>query len=201
MGPPARKEREKQLGLLLPVPLSVRLDRLLQRAAEGGERTSRKGLVAGLIEGAQRDTSDLNRLVRALRTAPLRAAVLAGDEVADYLDDERRPGPRGSRWVDQPALDEQVSFSRSSPDPAPAPDSPLLRAPSRRVGLAVPLALDKRLDALVRAVESDGGSTSRSELLAALVLAAPEDPDELVQLVAAHRRAQRRRERSPKRRR
>lgn len=70
-----------------------------------------------------------------------------------------------------------------------AADTPLRECPERSVGLALPFPLSDRLDALVDVVLSADGVTSRKELLAALILAAPPDGDTLNELIAAVRRA------------
>ena len=70
-----------------------------------------------------------------------------------------------------------------------AADTPLRLCPERSVGLALPFPLSDRLDGLVDIVASAGGLTSRKELLAALILAAPPDGDILIELVSAVRQA------------
>src|SRR5690349_18724368 len=99
--PPA----DKALGVALPLPLSVRLDGLLRHARACGEPTSRRELVAALIEHAPRDGVDLQRLLDEFRTATVEAAILDGEQVDDYLRAERRPGPRAREraWGDEEA--------------------------------------------------------------------------------------------------
>src|SRR5436189_194511 len=65
----------------------------------------------------------------------------------------------------------------------------LSRVPERAVGVSFPLPVSARLDGLVGQVEAAGNRTSRKELLAALVLAAADDPDSLDDLVRSYRRA------------
>jgi hypothetical protein len=65
----------------------------------------------------------------------------------------------------------------------------LSRAPGRAIGVSFPLPVSARLDELVGQAELAGNRTSRKELLAALVLAAADDPDALDELVRNYRRA------------
>jgi hypothetical protein len=76
--------------------------------------------------------------------------------------------------------------SRSNGEAAPPR---LVDAPERAVGLRIVDPLDQRLDALVEQAAEVGMRTNRKELIAALILQAPEDPYHLTRLVAALRRA------------
>jgi len=53
----------------------------------------------------------------------------------------------------------------------------------------VPSPLSERLDQLVTVANEGGAGTNRKELVASLVLAAPEDADELMRQVVAYRKA------------
>lgn len=178
-----RDRAEKQLGVLLRVPLSVRLDRLLQRSADGGERTSRKEIVAALVYGCALPPAEVHRVVRQSRTATMADAVLLGDDFTRYMAPTRRPGPR------RPSLLYSEELETATPGLNSA--TPLTDLPRVRVGLAVPDRMDRRLDVLVGHVENDNGATDRSEVLSALILAAPDDPERLVELVRNYRNAQR----------
>lgn len=68
-------------------------------------------------------------------------------------------------------------------------DALLADLDERSVGLALAAPLSERLDALVRLVEASGDRTSRKELVAALILAAPPDGEELAKRVRAYRMA------------
>lgn len=59
----------------------------------------------------------------------------------------------------------------------------------KQIGISIPTPLDARLDALVRRANAAGESTSRKELLAALLLDAPENPDQLTRALRAYRTA------------
>ena len=69
------------------------------------------------------------------------------------------------------------------------PADPLAEAAAYQIGVAVPGPLSARLDALVRCVHNAGQQTNRKELLAALVLAAPENQDGLQKLLRSYRLA------------
>ena len=57
------------------------------------------------------------------------------------------------------------------------------------MGIALPLPLSRRLDLLVERTELSGARVYRKDILAALVLAAPESPSELAGLFARYRTA------------
>jgi hypothetical protein len=59
----------------------------------------------------------------------------------------------------------------------------------RSIGVSVPILLSQRLDELVRLTETAGARLYRKDLVAALLLAAPEDPEELLQLFLRYRKA------------
>lgn len=67
-------------------------------------------------------------------------------------------------------------------------DTPLVDLEERGVGLALSSLISARLDALVKLVEGDGVRTSRKELVAALLLAAVPDGEELGDLIRAYRK-------------
>jgi hypothetical protein len=52
-------------------------------------------------------------------------------------------------------------------------DTPLPECPEKRIGLSLPAPISDRLDDLVTLVEQTGERTSRKELVASLILAAP----------------------------
>ncbi len=68
-------------------------------------------------------------------------------------------------------------------------DTPLADLDERSVGLALAVPLSERLDALVRLVEASGDRTSRKELIAALILAAPTEGEDLAGFVRLYRKA------------
>jgi hypothetical protein len=68
-------------------------------------------------------------------------------------------------------------------------DAPLHRAPELRIGVGVPAPLSARLDGLVELADLEGARTSRKEMLAALLLAAPPEGRHLAKLVRDYRTA------------
>jgi hypothetical protein len=85
--------RDRQVGLRLPFAIDQRLDALLARAVEAGERTTRRELLAAIILSTELSGDDLGGLLRAYRRANVRDALLDArqDNVA-YLS--HKPGPR-----------------------------------------------------------------------------------------------------------
>lgn len=70
-----------------------------------------------------------------------------------------------------------------------APKERLLDCPEMDVGLALPLPVTRRLDLLTRRLDEAGDRGYRKELIAALILAAPEDGAELADLLRRYRTA------------
>ena|ERR1700741_1234570 len=69
------------------------------------------------------------------------------------------------------------------------PSQPLRDTEERPIGVAVPVPLSRRLDLLVRRAEAAGARAFRKDLVAALILAAPEEPEELLELFLRYRKA------------
>ena len=67
--------------------------------------------------------------------------------------------------------------------------TPLRRSPTKPISMTWPSLLSERLDALVDILEEAGVTTNRSELAAAVVLSAPESPDELEALIKRYKTA------------
>lgn len=70
-----------------------------------------------------------------------------------------------------------------------AADTPLRSCPERNVGMALCDPISDRLDRLVSLAEASFDRTSRKELLASLILAAPTDGPALVELLRAFRQS------------
>jgi hypothetical protein len=70
-----------------------------------------------------------------------------------------------------------------------AADTPLRSCPERNVGLALCDPISDRLDRLVALAEGSFDRTSRKELLASLILAAPADGTALVEMLRAYRQS------------
>ena len=90
---------ERSVGLSLPVPITARLDLLVELAEQAGERTSRKEIVATCILAAPDGADELVRWLRIDRKSPADSAYTSGARVADVLElRPARPGPRPRRW-------------------------------------------------------------------------------------------------------
>ena len=86
---------ERSLGLSLPLPISARIDLLVELAEGAGERTSRKEVVAACILGAPDGPSELVRWLRIYRSSRADSVYTSGSELGDVL--ELRPAPPGPR--------------------------------------------------------------------------------------------------------
>lgn len=86
---------EKASAVAWPLPVDRRLDELVTRARDFGERTTRKELAAAIVFDFELSAEDISNLLRRFRTAT------AGDTVLELPGDENvlrlprhRPGPR-----------------------------------------------------------------------------------------------------------
>ena len=92
---PLPRSPDRSVGLVLPVVLSDRLDRLVLIAEQHGERTSRREIVAALLLAAKPSGPTLSQLIHRYRRADVSAALIgtrADDEA--YVVPESKPGPR-----------------------------------------------------------------------------------------------------------
>jgi hypothetical protein len=90
------EQRECNLGVLVPIPLSERLETLTELLYRDGHgRVPRKELVGALLYEATTDTAELAELLLHYRTATVRDA-LVGDEPTGRVISfpPRAPGPR-----------------------------------------------------------------------------------------------------------
>ena len=89
--------QDKNAAVRWPLPIDYRLDQLVERSAEVGERTTRKELLASLVLAAPDDPEELSRIVRRFRMSKASDAVLR-DEIerdGNVLKFPRhKPGPR-----------------------------------------------------------------------------------------------------------
>lgn len=67
------------------------------------------------------------------------------------------------------------------------PKRRLRDCPEDQIGVSIPSPLNARLDALVARANHAGENTSRKELLAALILATSDQPEDLVEAVRSFR--------------
>lgn len=92
---------EQRVGLALPAVLSDRVDALVALAEAGGERTSRKELIAALILDASSNQDEISTLLRRYRLATVKSALI-GDRTPSASSGAlpRKPGPRPRRRPD-----------------------------------------------------------------------------------------------------
>ncbi|HEU0086240.1 MAG TPA: hypothetical protein VFQ77_01055 [Pseudonocardiaceae bacterium] len=95
LGELVRTAKDKQIGVRWPIPVDARLDALMERAVEAGERTTRREVVAALVATTDLDGEAIGRLLRKYRTMRVREVLL--DTPADARVVRiagQRPGPR-----------------------------------------------------------------------------------------------------------
>jgi hypothetical protein len=92
-----RDNPERQTTVAWPLPVDVRLDRLLDQATEAGERTSRRELLAALVATCDLTDAELSEMLRRYRTATVRQIlpIPDGENVLPFT--KQPPGPRTGR--------------------------------------------------------------------------------------------------------
>lgn len=86
---------ERPIGISLPIPLSRRLDLLVERAEQAGARAYRKDILGALILAAPETPEELLDLFSRYRTATAGDASLADQPQSTVLRDQRhKPGRR-----------------------------------------------------------------------------------------------------------
>lgn len=90
---------ERSVGLSLPLPITARLDLLVELAEQAGERTSRKEIVAACILCAPEGAEELVRWLRLYRTSRADSVYTSGAKLEDVLQPRPAPpGPRPRPW-------------------------------------------------------------------------------------------------------
>lgn len=93
-----RDAPQRQCAISWPLPVDMKLERLLVSATDAGENTSRKEIVAALVAFASVDGNELGELLRRYRLAEVGGILPGesdGDGDADVLHFKaRKPGPR-----------------------------------------------------------------------------------------------------------
>src|SRR5712691_12956319 len=89
-------QRECNLGVLVPVPVSERVETLTELLyQEGHGRVPRKELVAAILIAAPTDAAQLAEFLQSYRTARVRDALVGEPESGNVVRFPRRPpGPR-----------------------------------------------------------------------------------------------------------
>lgn len=86
--------RDRQVSFRIPLALDQRLDALVDRALDAGERTNRRELLAAILFTAGQDGDELGALLKRYRRATVREAMLDQD-TGNLIEFRRRaPGPR-----------------------------------------------------------------------------------------------------------
>lgn len=113
-----------QIGIAIPGPLSARLDLLVQRARDSGERTSRKELLAALILAGPESEATISRLLRRYRHATVADAFIAGEDPTEFLNPHRPRGPRrpSTRRRTPPPRRRRPSRGNGDTKPPPSAD-------------------------------------------------------------------------------
>jgi hypothetical protein len=91
------EQRERHLGVLVPIPLSERVDALAELLYdEGYGRVARKEVVAALLFAATEDAHELASLLAQYRRARVRDVLLGESTDLENVVSfpQRRPGPR-----------------------------------------------------------------------------------------------------------
>ena len=85
---------ERQASIAWPLPVDIRLERLLGQAKAAGERTSRRELVAALVATCELTDAQLSEMLRRYRTATVRQMlpIPDGENVVPFM--KHPPGPR-----------------------------------------------------------------------------------------------------------
>lgn len=108
---------ERRIGLDLPPPISDRIDDLIDVAEAGGERTTRKEIVAALILAARPNQAELARLLKEYRLCRVRdARVREGPTAGVVPFPNPPPGPRKRRLA-------QRAERRDGPGAAPVEET------------------------------------------------------------------------------
>lgn len=91
-----RTSHDRQISLRLPLALDQRLDALVVRATNAGERTTRAELLQALLLDCDLGGPELGDRLRRLRTASCGEAVLDHSVVSDNVlrFSSHKPGPR-----------------------------------------------------------------------------------------------------------
>lgn len=85
--------RDRQVGLRLPLAIDQRIDALLARAVDAGERTTRRELLAAIILATELSGDGISLLLKTYRRANVGDALLdTNRDKVRYLN--HKPGPR-----------------------------------------------------------------------------------------------------------
>lgn len=90
--------KDRQANVRWPIALDYRLDGLVRRANEAGDKTNRRELLAALLLNADSTADELREMLTTYRRATVGQALLGSaddDGTADVIAfQSHRPGPR-----------------------------------------------------------------------------------------------------------
>jgi hypothetical protein len=161
---------ERQIGTQLPIPLSTRLDALAGIGNKAWAPTTRKEVLCAVMLALPPTTRALRKTLNGYQSATVADAFVEGWEDWRFLYPPTSPGPRV-----------QLNLFQEVPVPEPHcdPGELLSTAAAYRIGMIIASPLAGRIDLLVELVNSAGQRTTRKELIAAAILAAPLDETRL----------------------
>lgn len=140
-----------------------------------GEQTSRKETVAALLFSS--DPARLDEAIERYEDATVNDAFVAGQPRELVLTPTFRPGPRQPQLFELPPATAPAGTKRG-------PSTPLCEMPTVRIGLSLPVPLKHALDATVEMHLAD-----RDDALSAVILDAPQQPEQLGRLLRKFRSA------------
>ena len=95
---PVRDCPDRNIGLVLPAPISDRVDELVALAESAGDRTNRRELIAALILVAAARGDELAKALRQYRRSTVRDALVVRKKLSGPVQfSTHRPGPRPRR--------------------------------------------------------------------------------------------------------
>ena len=158
----------REIGVYLPIPLSGRLDALVEIAKDAWAPVMRKEVMSALLLDAKAEDRWLRLVLSRYRKARVSDAFVSGWSEDFFLWPPDDRGPRPLRlWGD-----DGEAFPPEDSPPVHR-DEALAAAADYRIGMPVPSPLAGRLDLLLRIAAEGGAATTRKDLLAALILDAP----------------------------
>lgn len=170
----------REIGVYLPVPLSGRLDALVEIAKDAWAPAMRKEVMSALLLAAKPGTRWLASVLSRYQSAIVRDAFVPGWDKSFFLWPPEDRGPRPLRLWDDP---DQLRFEDV---PAVDESGTLSAASEYRIGMPVPSPLAGRLEILLQIANAQGSRVTRKELVAALILDAPTGGSELAVKLAKY---------------
>ena len=156
----------REIGVYLPIPLSGRLDALVEIGKNAWAPAMRKEVMSALLLAANPEARWLRLVVARYKKAQVSNAFVRGCDDEFFLWPPEERGPRQLKlW----------NYAETHPDDVPpvTANEVLATAEEYRIGMPVPSPLAGRLDLLLQIVNERHQHTWRKDLIAALILDAP----------------------------